>query len=375
MLSHNAPCRAKLAVPIFMVLAVCIECGASALAADRSDIVTTYLAEACNCPYQGDLDGSGDINIDDFIAVQNLLIGGGSDVQDPECLTTRADYNADGFVDVVDLYELFDEYLGGNNPPADPCVCGFPCELPHALGVASVAVESKTMEPGTTDTIGVFVSNTTNIYGLVIPLTIRAVSAYPRVISARFVPEGRVDVWMMGTTVLEYDLENGSCGGFGAPGSVGPSSPDAFVFLNTLDSRLPPGADGDTASIEIIVTLPDSAGTFEIDTTCADPGHHFVFFETSQFAKLYPSFQKGVVTIGGCECPHQADLDTDGYLDASDLNAMMDVVYFSMSDPQDPLCPASRTDFNADGYADAQDINDMINHLYFSGPPPIDPCS
>ncbi|MBD3297427.1 MAG: hypothetical protein GF341_02145, partial [candidate division Zixibacteria bacterium] len=129
------------------------------------EVVARYQANACSCPFQGDFDGNGGIDIDDFVAMQNLMIGGGTDVTDANCPTSRGDYNADGFVDVVDMYELFDEYLGGGNPPADPCVCGFPCELPHALGTAGVVVESKSMAPNTTDTIGIRVSNTSNIYG------------------------------------------------------------------------------------------------------------------------------------------------------------------------------------------------------------------
>jgi hypothetical protein len=319
--------------------------------------------------------GTGAIDIDDFIRIQNLLLGGGEDVYDPECPTSRGDYNGDGFVDVVDMYELFDEYLGGDNPPADPCDCGFPCELPHALGTATVTVESKVLEPGTTDTIGVFVTNTSHIYGLVIPLVVRGGAAYPVQISARFVPEGRVDTWMMGTTVLTYNDEGGQCGGFGSPDELEPSSPNGFVFLNSLDSRLPPGADTDVPSIEIIVTLPESTGVFEIDATCADPGHYLVFFEGTHYAKLYPACNRGVFSVGICECAHQSDINGDGFIDAEDLNAVIDIVFFSGTDVQDPECPATRADFNADGAPDALDINALIAHLFFSGPGPADPCA
>ena len=330
-------------------------------------------AHVCDCPYPGDGNADLYIDVDDVIFIQNLILGGGTDIQDPDCPTTRGDYNADGFVDVVDLYLVFEQYLGQTEPPSDPCACGYPCELPPAIGYATVWVESKNVDPGTVDTIGIYVSNSTAIYGLVVPLAIRAITAYPAAITARWVPEGRVDTWMLGTTILAYDNESGLCG-FAPPGGLGNTSPDAVVFLNTLDSRLPAGADTLVPSMQIIITTPDSTGSFMIDSTCADPGHHLAFFEGRDYAKGIPSFHRGDITVGACDCPNQGDFNTDGQLDALDLNYLIEIIFFQAPDVRDPNCPTGRSDINVDGFPDALDLNYLIQHLFYKGPPPVDPC-
>ena len=76
-----------------------------------------------------------------------------------------------------------------------------------------------------------------------------------------------------------------------------------------------------------------------------------------------------------CPCLHQADLNDDGLIDALDLNAMIDVLFFLGNDPQDPDCPATRADFNNSGESDALDLNDLIDYLFFSGDGPVNPCS
>ncbi|MBD3298676.1 MAG: hypothetical protein GF341_08485 [candidate division Zixibacteria bacterium] len=76
-----------------------------------------------------------------------------------------------------------------------------------------------------------------------------------------------------------------------------------------------------------------------------------------------------------CVCPSQADFDDNDVLDASDLNLMINVLFFSQTDPQDPFCPATRADFNNDGVADAVDLNELISHLFFNGDEPVDPCT
>lgn len=82
----------------------------------------------------------------------------------------------------------------------------------------------------------------------------------------------------------------------------------------------------------------------------------------------------GIGDLCECVCPHAADFDADGFLDATDLNAMIDALFFAGVDPHDSLCPITRADFNADGFADAVDMNGMIDHLFFNGDGPISPC-
>ena len=77
----------------------------------------------------------------------------------------------------------------------------------------------------------------------------------------------------------------------------------------------------------------------------------------------------------GCLCPLQADFDGDGFLTALDLNTLIDVLFFSVPDTQDPGCSTTRGDFTCDAVADALDLNGLIDHLFFQGLGPCDPCA
>ncbi|MBD3299694.1 MAG: hypothetical protein GF341_13640 [candidate division Zixibacteria bacterium] len=77
---------------------------------------------------------------------------------------------------------------------------------------------------------------------------------------------------------------------------------------------------------------------------------------------------------GECSCPNHADMNADSFLDAVDLNAIISALFFNGSDPQDPQCPAPRSDFDCSGESDAVDLNALINHLFFNGNAPCDPC-
>lgn len=75
-----------------------------------------------------------------------------------------------------------------------------------------------------------------------------------------------------------------------------------------------------------------------------------------------------------CNCPFQADLNADSFIDAVDLAFIIDIVFFGAPDSQDPACPATRGDFNDDGFADAVDLAFVIDHVFFGGAGPVDPC-
>ena len=75
-----------------------------------------------------------------------------------------------------------------------------------------------------------------------------------------------------------------------------------------------------------------------------------------------------------CDCPYQGDFDGNGYIDALDLNALIEVLFFGGPEPSDPYCGVSRGDLNDDGYPDGLDLNYLIDYLNFGGPAPLDPC-
>ncbi|MBD3299411.1 MAG: S8 family serine peptidase, partial [candidate division Zixibacteria bacterium] len=101
---------------------------------------------------------------------------------------------------------------------------------------------------------------------------------------------------------------------------------------------------------------------------------------TSEFDDGYPDyFSAGTITIAEeCEypilcqgdCPNQADLFLDGTINAVDLNIMIETLFFSRPEEQDPGCDVTRSDFDADGFSDALDLNMMITMMFFNGPPP-----
>jgi hypothetical protein len=78
-----------------------------------------------------------------------------------------------------------------------------------------------------------------------------------------------------------------------------------------------------------------------------------------------------------CACPYQCDYDTDGFLTALDLSALIDVLFAGRPEEQDPDCPTSRGDFNYDGFPDALDlsVSGLIDHLFSGGDTPCDPCN
>lgn len=85
---------------------------------------------------------------------------------------------------------------------------------------------------------------------------------------------------------------------------------------------------------------------------------------------------KVVVGTGGvsCDCPFEADLDGNGFIDATDLAFVIDIVFFGGTDIQDPNCPKTRADFDGNGFADATDLAFLIDHVFFGGSGPIDGC-
>lgn len=80
------------------------------------------------------------------------------------------------------------------------------------------------------------------------------------------------------------------------------------------------------------------------------------------------------VPIIECICPLQGDYDESGFIDATDLAILIDVVFFGVSDIQDGNCITTRGDFNCDGFTDAVDLALLIDHVFFGGSGPCDPC-
>jgi hypothetical protein len=301
--------RLVTAIAVALVLAGAFSAAADSESGKREAKVQSWSAgtEDCLCPEQGDLTGEGIPDPVDVDALLELLYNQGPDIQAPDCPAMQSDINADGCTNLIDPYWLLNALFFGQSI-IDPCSCpgGFPCQPPAASGTGSVVVGSKDVDPGASDVIEVFLNNSASIDGFCIPLVIREVTpgVYPTSLTPTYPAGTRIAGFLSYQNVVAtYNNADGACrpSGFGTPGPLGPSSPDAILFVRQGPDPVPSGSDGDTPSIEIGFTAPLTEGQFEIDTTCIDPCHHLLFTEPGGAyltIPFVPAFTKGTITVG-----------------------------------------------------------------------------
>jgi hypothetical protein len=83
---------------------------------------------ACDCPYQGDLDGSGVLDAFDVIATIDVVANGHVDPVDPACSHIgRADCNCDCVADSADVDYLIESAFANGPRPCNPCEAGNEC--------------------------------------------------------------------------------------------------------------------------------------------------------------------------------------------------------------------------------------------------------
>jgi hypothetical protein len=236
--------------------------------------------------------------------------------------------------------------------------------------------------------IPIRLSNEVPLNAIDIPLVFREVTPGSYVTALTMQYEGRLPEQagapLSGVIAKDtYPVENGACkngqgGGFGTSGGLDYVSPDAIVFSRRRllsDPPLYPGSDV-SASLILVVDVTSVSGSFEIDTTCVDPGTHISFFEDGSGTPILPAFTKGIVTlVDACDCPTQADIEPDGFLTALDLSACIDILFAGRLDVRDPICPSPRFDLDCDGFSTALDLAVIIDHLFAGGVGPCDPCA
>lgn len=148
----------------------------------------------------------------------------------------------------------------------------------------------------------------------------------------------------------------------------------AFVIaaapqVSATDSMIAPDSGNYTAdrvSMSAATAIGDSSASYRMNWSAG---------EVAVGDGESPSYQLSIGFWSACDCPLQADFDANGSLDALDLNALIDALFFAGANPQDSGCPTTRGDFNNDGAPDALDLNDLIDHLFFGGSPPVNPCA
>jgi len=101
------------------------------IASTRAQSATNKLAGGfwntvgmCECPFIGDLDTNGFIDVLDVVAMVNVAFRNGAmPPGDPQCpLATRADLNCDTFVDIFDVVGIVNTAFRGNDSRCNPCL-------------------------------------------------------------------------------------------------------------------------------------------------------------------------------------------------------------------------------------------------------------
>ncbi|MEW5875207.1 MAG: dockerin type I domain-containing protein [Candidatus Zixiibacteriota bacterium] len=256
---------------------------------------------------------------------------------------------------------------------------------PQPPADAAVVVQSLFCYPGDEISVGIYTANDFEAYSVVIPLEIREVTSGSYISSLQLVnpvPGSRMvdylsDIVVSNTYPLRDAASPPCLDGYQTIGLPDYISPDGLMLARQRIQglNLPPGSDFSfqlgVPSFRLDMTVTETPGVFEIDTTCVTPANRLLFVAITHQG-IRPSFTKGTITI--CPCPWQGDFDEDGDIDAVDLAREIDIVFFGGLDIQDPGCPTSRCDWNADGFVDAVDLAKWINYVFFGGADPMNPC-
>jgi hypothetical protein len=209
-----------------------------------------------------------------------------------------------------------------------------------AWAVNSVVVESKTVQGGTENVrIGISLSNDVNLRNIVLPFTLRSITggAFITKMSLKRNVGGRLD-----STLTTINIINGyyadadtaiacraidTTKGFKniAWSDTGShpvaESPVGCIFGLGLilpdEAPLGSGSDGPTPALLITVDIGNSAGEFDVDTTCTAHSNHLLFVQDLTNAPIVPEFTKGTITVtptsvrylGGGGIPRDYSLD------------------------------------------------------------------
>ncbi|MEW5875206.1 MAG: hypothetical protein AB1752_08515 [Candidatus Zixiibacteriota bacterium] len=257
-----------------------------------------------------------------------------------------------------------------------------------------VAVQSMSAFPSGDIAVGVYVENDVEVRSVVVPLIIKSVNpnAYmtaltltnpvpgsrmagklPDIVASNTYPVGNAAV--SGCNSAWYT----DGGGFATIGQPDYISSDGVLLARQriFGPTLPAGTDfpvgAGIPSFRLNVTVTETDGVFEIDTTCVTPANHLSYNNMSG-QQVVPTFTKGTITILPCVCPWQGDINADGFIDAVDLAKQINVTYFGQAETWDPSCTSPRTDYDGDHLSSVNDLVRCIDHVFFGGAGPVDPC-
>jgi hypothetical protein len=273
----------------------------------------------------------------------------------------------------------------------------------------SIVVESQVLMVGIPgSTVGVSLTNTIPLAGLVVPLEIRPLTAgvpLAQTIVYQMNPTGRValsplgyaddvdSLWPEATRVVKQSCVVCSVG------CSGPTSNTYCVidtlceftinpyglFFGTVSTGDPqvgesitmdPGADPGTsegASLQIVLTqIGTTPGFFEIDTCCWRPANSVAFAEASGDITV-PEFTKGIIEIR-CDCTCHTDPICDGIQDVTDVVQAIDIAFRNEAEISQPYCPFSTIDTDCNDVIDILDIVNFIDVSFRNGDPDVLYC-
>lgn len=135
---------------------------------------------------------------------------------------------------------------------------------------------------------------------------------------------------------------------------------------------IPPNTSGTLVKValELYCDIPD---TMQDRTLGIEVGMVNTVFSTPRGVMIEPlDFTSGAV-IAGLRCPHQGDIEPDGFVTSIDLSAMISILFEGMGNPQDPCCSTGRFDLDCDGFPTSLDLSRVIDHLFAGGSGPCTP--
>lgn len=266
----------------------------------------------------------------------------------------------------------------------------FCCAVP-GWAENSVFIGSMSALPGESSVIvGVYITNDVPLMGMVLPFEFRQVTegAYiTNSVTLTLAPGGRVAQ----SGLTDFTIQNyyptpedvNTCSGpishtFTDIGSVDFVSPDGVSWTGNsfLSPALFAGSDGapggPTPSFLLTFDVTNTDGIFEIDTCCIGTSG-LVFVRDGTAQPIYPSFTKGVVTIGTGSCcvgPMRGDINGDGS-ELIDIADLVHLISFMFQGGPPPICD---DEGNIDGLEgiDMSDLVMLIDYMFLGGAPPTD---
>jgi len=247
-----------------------------------------------------------------------------------------------------------------------------------------VEIGSKTVDPGQTGvTVGFTVYWDLDVVGLVIPVIVRELNAgsfwtgqLPYDSSCGGPSHGVTWNWSNPNWAFEMVEPGLGCDPAGDVGYDG-VSPDHFLVAAQhpeYSHRTPAEPTGrEVLVLEFDVT--ETPGEFEFDTACYSRYMNSIFMidyspsiiDHGPKGTGEVTFNKGVITIGGCDCGVWGDVTGEGDINPVDVTYMVQFVYFQNDmRVQPPNCPLEAGDMaGCDGQVNPQDVTFYVQYVYF----------